>query len=201
MTDKRIEVYFSVDVESDGPIPGPYSMNSFGVVACAVRSNVDGITKVDIFDPQNQFYAEVKPISENWIPAAFAISGLDRDELVKNGSDPEVAMTEFTQWVLETTKRLGGTKPILVGFPLIFDWMWVYWYMVSFSKDGSPFGFSGGMDIKSMYATKANVTVSASSKRQMPKHLLSKIKHTHNPLDDAMGQAEQFVNTLEWDGK
>ncbi|RKS67695.1 hypothetical protein BZB76_4428, partial [Actinomadura pelletieri DSM 43383] len=24
------EVYFSADVEADGPIPGPYSMQSFG---------------------------------------------------------------------------------------------------------------------------------------------------------------------------
>jgi hypothetical protein len=34
------ETYFSVDVEADGPIPGPYSMISVGV-AVAGRHDVD----------------------------------------------------------------------------------------------------------------------------------------------------------------
>ena len=34
-----IDVYFSVDVETDGPIPGPYSMLSF---ALAVAGTFDG---------------------------------------------------------------------------------------------------------------------------------------------------------------
>lgn len=30
----KCEVYVSVDVEADGPIPGPYSMLSFGLAEC-----------------------------------------------------------------------------------------------------------------------------------------------------------------------
>ena len=44
--------YFMVDVESDGPIPGPYSMVSFGAVI--VRPGLD-----------LSFYGQVKPISES----------------------------------------------------------------------------------------------------------------------------------------
>jgi hypothetical protein len=33
----RAEIYFSVDVEADGPIPGPYSMVSFGAAVAGVR--------------------------------------------------------------------------------------------------------------------------------------------------------------------
>lgn len=36
---KDVDVYFSVDVETDGPIPGPYSMLSFGLV---VAGTFDG---------------------------------------------------------------------------------------------------------------------------------------------------------------
>ena len=30
------EIYLSVDVEADGPIPGPYSMLSFGIAAFSI---------------------------------------------------------------------------------------------------------------------------------------------------------------------
>ena len=54
--------YFMVDVESDGPIPGDYSMVCFGAVL--VREGLD-----------QTFYARIKPISEQWIASALAISG------------------------------------------------------------------------------------------------------------------------------
>jgi len=53
--------YFTVDVEADGPIPGDYSMVSFGAVA--VEPTL-----------QHTFYGEVKPISNKWVPEALAVS-------------------------------------------------------------------------------------------------------------------------------
>ena len=32
------EIYLSVDVEADGPIPGPYSMLSFGIAAFSLAA-------------------------------------------------------------------------------------------------------------------------------------------------------------------
>jgi hypothetical protein len=56
----RLTVYVSVDVEADGPIPGPYSMVSFGAAVCG-RHTTDGFTAVD---PAAQtFYRELRPIS------------------------------------------------------------------------------------------------------------------------------------------
>jgi len=56
-----------VDVESDGPIPGDYSMISIGAVI------------VDDTLEQN-FYGKLKPVSDNWIPAALEVSGFSREE-------------------------------------------------------------------------------------------------------------------------
>lgn len=56
-----------VDIESDGPIPGDYSMISFGAVL--VDENLN-----------KSFYGKLKPISEKWIPEALAVSGHTRDE-------------------------------------------------------------------------------------------------------------------------
>ena len=47
----KSELYFSVDIESAGPIPGVYSMLSLG--ACVVN------------DTSQTFYVELKPITAN----------------------------------------------------------------------------------------------------------------------------------------
>jgi len=53
--------YIMMDVESDGPIPGDYSMISFGAVI--VNENLD-----------KTFYGKLKSISDKYIPEALAIS-------------------------------------------------------------------------------------------------------------------------------
>lgn len=85
----RTNIYFSADVEADGPIPGPYSMSSFGL---AVAGSFDGTTFAPADPAELTFYAELKPISEQYVPEAAAVSGLDRDRLVREGLDPREAM-------------------------------------------------------------------------------------------------------------
>lgn len=62
--------YIMVDIESDGHIPGDFSMISFGAVI--VKESLD-IT----------FYGKLKPISENWIPEALAVSGHTREDTLE----------------------------------------------------------------------------------------------------------------------
>lgn len=62
----QTEVYFSVDIEADGPIPGPYFMSSIGAVAYASRSGAhraraEDLQTLDLDDEENQFYAELAP--------------------------------------------------------------------------------------------------------------------------------------------
>jgi hypothetical protein len=142
------EVYISLDVEADGPIPGPYSMLSFGLAVCA---RFDG--KVfEPLDPGRQtFYAELKPISDEFVPAALAVSGLDRDLLLVQGRDPAEAMNAAAAWVAEVC---DGAGPVVVAYPLGFDWMWLYWYFMRFAEGGSPFSFSRHLDMKTIYATR-----------------------------------------------
>lgn len=73
--------FIMVDVESDGPIPGDYSMISFGAVL--VDEQLD-----------KTFYGQLKPISKNFIPEAFAVSGHSREEVLLC-EDPAKVMTEF----------------------------------------------------------------------------------------------------------
>src|SRR3954467_4522784 len=83
------DLYISADVEADGPIPGPYSMLSFGL---AVAGGYDGEQFVRADPPSQTFYRELAPISESFDPEALAVSGLDRDRLVREGEPPKTAM-------------------------------------------------------------------------------------------------------------
>ena len=71
---KKIPIYISVDVETSGPNPGTYSLLSIG--AC------------DVYNPQNTFYIDTKPINENKKIEALKISGLDWVYLQNEGFSP-----------------------------------------------------------------------------------------------------------------
>ncbi len=55
-----------VDVESDGPSPGHYSMVSFGAI---------------VVEPSlsRTFFGKVRPISDRFLPEALAVCGVTRD--------------------------------------------------------------------------------------------------------------------------
>lgn len=193
--DVRHEVYMSADVEADGPIPGPYSMLSFGLAVAGRRTGDEPFRPQD---PEAEtFYRELKPISPDFVPAALNVSGLDRAALERDGADPAQAMADLSLWITEVCGPQG--RPILVAYPLGFDWMFLYWYLIRFTGT-SPFGHSGCLDMKTMYAVKADAPVGRAVKRQMPRHLLSNRRHTHHALDDAIEQAELFVNLNRWNG-
>jgi hypothetical protein len=195
---KRVrEIYFSVDIECDGKIPGDFSMISLGAVVVGIREEDGSYTRLDLDDPENGFMIELKPISDNWIPATLAISGHDRDYFLEHGEDPVIGMTRFARWINDTTARYDATSPVAAAFPLAFDWMFFYWYLVKFSEIESPFGHGRHRDIKTDYASTFDVPIALSGKRLMSSEVRSNRKHTHDPLDDAKEQGELLMNILE----
>jgi DNA polymerase III epsilon subunit-like protein len=187
------DVYFSADVEADGPIPGEYSMLSFGF---AVAGRFDG-KSFDECDPSEAtFYRELKPITDQVDPEALAVAGLDRTKLARDGTEPSDAMRAAATWV---SAYAAGARPVLVAYPLGFDWMFLHWYFIRF-LGSSPFGFSSALDIKTIYQQKARVTLDHAGLKDLPVELSPKREHTHNALDDAVEQAEILQRLLLWDG-
>lgn len=192
VTPPRPDLYISADVETDGPIPGPYSLLSFGL---CVAGTYDGST-FHRADPQRStFYAELKPISSEWQPEAMEVNGLDRARLSASGREPEDAMSEAASWVLEVAR---DHRPVLVAYPVAFDWAFLYWYFVRFAREGSPFGYSSCLDIRTLYQARAHTVHDESGKAKMPTFLRPARPHTHNALDDAVEQAELFSNVFAW---
>jgi hypothetical protein len=189
------DVYFSADVETDGPIPGRFSMLSFGL---AVAGRFDGESFVRT-DPRAQtFYREVKPISPDFDPEAAAVSGLDREQLKISGAAPEQAMDDAAQWIQEVA---GEGTPILVAFPLSFDWSFLYWYFVAFATGGSPFRHGNCLDMKTAYAIRAGKPIALSGASRLPAELRASEPHEHHALADAVEQAEIFANIIERAGR
>ena len=185
------DLYISCDIEADGPIPGPYSMLAFGL---AVAARFDGQV-FTVCDPSKAtFYRELKPISDTFDSEALRVSGLDREWLTREGAHPAEAMADAAAWV---SQQAGAERPVLVGYPAVFDWLFLHWYFVRFAG-GSPFGFSGALDMKTMYQQKAGVTLDAAGRQDLPLALRAARQHTHNALDDAIEQAEIFGKLFLW---
>jgi hypothetical protein len=155
-----------VDIESDGPIPGDFSMVSFGAVI--VDQNLD-----------RSFYGKLKPISEKWIPEALNVSGHTREETM-TFSEPEKVMQEFKDWINLNSKG----RPIFISDNNGFDWMFICWYFHHFIGE-NPFGFSSRR-LSDLFCGLQKDTFAKW------KHL-RKTSHTHNPVDDAMGNAEVLL--------
>lgn len=174
----KTECYFSVDIESAGPIPGKYSMLSIG--ACVVGK------------PVECFYAELKPLSKEFVPEALKVSGFDLDRLTAEGRHPEEAMKEFEKWV---EKAAGESKPVFVGFNGSYDWQFVNWYLESITG-GNIFGF-GGIDIKSYYMGLSGLPWSKTTSSQLPAQFQPDSPQNHNALDDARAQASIFEKLMQ----
>lgn len=111
-----VQCIVSIDVEVNGPIPGPYSMLSLGAVAFGPRGQ-----EVD------RWYQKLRRLERSgesaetmtwWrgFPAEY-------DEATRAPVDAPTAIREFVGWA----KTLPGSV-VLAASPAAFDGMFVNWY-------------------------------------------------------------------------
>lgn len=175
------EIYFSVDVETSGPIPGEYSLLSIG--ACVVG------------DTARRFYIELQPLNDKYTTAALVTANLALADLQERGVAPQAAMAQFAEWVRENADR---ARAVFVGFNAPFDWSFVNYYFVKFlGIKENPFGHSA-LDIKSYYMGAYGTTFAETSIMRLPPEIHPPNNHlTHNALEDAIQQAKIFERLLE----
>ena len=164
--------YIVVDIEADAESPATGSMVCFGAVL--------------VKDNSKTFYGKTKPITNTWKPNALAISGFSREEHEKFDI-PEKVMKEFAEWLNEVSEG----KPVFISDNLAFDWQWINYYFHKY-LGYNPFGFSGRR-IGDLYCG----MMKKGNKNQEWKRKYRKTKHTHNPIDDAKGNAEALLKIKE----
>lgn len=182
------EVYVSVDIETDGPIPAVNSMLSLGAAAFA-RAGEDlplrlnavfnvNLLPVDGTEPD-------RSTAEWWAtqPEAYA-------EATRDPHEPRAAMHSFVRWV----DSLPG-RPVFVAYPAGFDFTFVYWYMMRF-VGRSPFSFSA-IDVKTLAMAALGGEYRHSNKRNWPAQWKRNAgAHAHVAVEDAVEQGWEFVEIL-----
>ena len=169
------ETFVSVDVESAGPHPGRYSLLAIG--ACLVDQ------------PEEAFYVELQPTTDDVLPEALAVSGLSMDALREHGRPPAEAMAAFAEWVERVVP--AGSEPVFVGFNAPFDWMFVNeWFHQHLGRN--PFGHRA-LDIKAYAMGREGGAFSDTSLARLAEHYGSAPSLTHHALEDAQVQGDLFA--------
>ena len=176
------EIYVSTDIETDGPIPGCYSLLSFASAAYLADKTLISTTYANLHTLPE---AGTHPPTMEWWQQHPEARQASRSNL----EEPEIAMKRYLSWL----KALPG-KPVFVGYPAAFDFMFVYWYLIKFTGE-SPFSHSA-LDIKTYAMSMLKQEYRQTSKRRMPSRWFDDLPHTHVALDDAIEQGALFCNML-----
>lgn len=179
-----VEIYVSTDVESDGPIPGPHSMLSFGSAAyLADKTLLDTYSANLEFLPGAAGHAKTMDFWKEH-PDEWA-------ECRKDLKSPEVALPNYVDWL----KALPGI-PIFVAYPLGYDFTFVYWYLMRFAGE-SPFSHIG-IDIRTYAMAILKRGYKECSKKDLPGEWFENAPSRHVALEDAIAQGGLFCNMMHY---
>src|SRR4030042_434925 len=174
------EIYISTDIESDGPIPGEYSMLSFGSAAFKPDKEIISTFSANL---ETLPGAKSDPETMKWWqtqPQAWQACRSDLQE-------PQAAMKAYLAWL----KALPA-KPVFLGYPAPFDFMFICWYLIKFTGE-NPFSFYA-LDIKSFAWALMRRPFHEVTKSLMPEHWFDRHIKSHVALDDAIEQGLLFCN-------
>lgn len=157
-------MWVMVDVESNGPWVPEYSMIQFGAIVVEPELN-------------RTFRVNLHPLNDNHVDEALKVVGVTHEETLEYQS-PVVAMIAFKDWLK------GIPKPMFISDNPCFDWKFIDYYLWKYTG-GNPFGFSG-RDLGALFkGCERSMFVNF-------KHL-RRTRHSHDPLDDARGNAEAML--------
>ena len=176
-------VYLSIDIEADGPIPGNYSMLSLG-----------GALFTDSGELVSTFSANLKQLNGAWQdPDTMQFWADNHEAYAEATKDPQDiydSMEKFSMWIDEHVPM--DTSVTLIGYPIAYDFMWVYWYYWEYLGKMPRFSFSG-LDIKTYAAATLKSDYKHTTKRNWPKAWRqSETVHAHVAETDAIEQGEMF---------
>lgn len=180
------ETYFSVDVETDGLVPGRNAMLSIGAIAYAGTA----------FEPLDTFSINLvelhgtspdKDTMEWWkkFPTAWEMTR-------QNPQPPLSALLRFAEWIRATAK---DARPVFCAWPLNFDASFISYYFAVIGEK-NPFGI-GGLDMRSLWMGLSGMSYVECNDEKVPGPWQSKHAHAHVALEDALQQGDILVAMLK----
>ena len=182
-------IYCFVDIEVDGPAPGANSMLALGAVAFDEDGRELDAFEVNLETLEGASGAE--DVMRWWRTQPDAWTHVRRDAV-----PPAKGMGSCLSW-LESL----GPELALAAHPLLFDGIWLDWYLRRFcdaAAFGGPFRvrcpFVGaGVDVPSYVQAALNLEYFR-VRPDYPPDLLGDVPHTHKPIDDARGHAALYFS-------
>jgi len=193
------DLYICTDIEADGPIPGEYSMLSIGAIAIDEEGKIFG-----------DFYKKLKKLpGAKQHPATMMWWKQNKEayeEATANPEDPKKVMSAYLKWSNDMKEKTKAQELVFLGWPLGYDYMFVYWYLAKFIDDFktvSPFKLlftHNGVDFTSYAMGMLNLTFTDALVKNLPKKWFNvEIERTHKAVDDAKRQALIFINMIRDD--
>lgn len=156
-----------VDIETNGTVCPIYNLLSIGAVHHE--------------NPTNTFYAEMRPLNDNFEPIAYQVNGFTHDQ-VQEFEHPSVVMPRFLYWTDQIKK--DADRIYFVSDTTSFDFSFVNFYLWYFCYR-NPFGHAP-LSLTNLYkGLTGNLGANI--------YALRDTTHTHNALDDAKGNQEAFA--------
>lgn len=182
-------VYFCVDLEASGPVPGLFNLVSIaGVTVRLVGTR---------HERGDAFYHELKPICDGFVPEAEAIYKLSRQHLETFGLDAKEALSRIAAFVRAQTGP--GQRPLFVGHNAPFDWMYTAWYFAWAGME-NPFGYNA-LDTKALAMGIHRLPWKQTNKETIqalhPRLVAPAPEKVHHALADAEFQADILIALLD----
>lgn len=185
-----MEIYISVDIETDGRTPGINNMLSLGMVAL----------HPDTLNEHASFYRTLKRVdglrpdntTMNWwdeFPNAWAATRT-------NPQPADIVMIEAEGWAKSVVGQFNGAKAVFVAAPVGFDFSFYLYYAHRFVGD-TVFGHRA-LDMRSWAAGAVNQPYLSPNHGVTIDDWKTSLPHTHVAIDDAREQAAIFGNMLKW---
>lgn len=181
----QTEVYISVDIEADGPIPGDNSLLSIGAVAFDHLG--DELSSFSVNLRKNFMATPDYSTTQWWKENKEAYKATRKDTIF-----PRIGMKKFVNWV----NNFDPKTPVFVGYPANWDWMWIQWYCAHYVAD-LPFKY-GTFDIKTLMCVLSNNGFVQSNIKNAKIEWTKDIKFAgHVALDDARAQGILFFRLMK----
>jgi len=192
MSNKSLFQHFTMDWESDGPVPGLYNAISFSIVSLEHIELGQVLPKSPLADDAPSmsltwFYSGIRPeLDSPGRPKARYISGVSYERQLTFPNKDSVFL-KLDGWL---KFRLQGARPIFWSDNPAYDWPWFNYHMTKLYDGKHPYGWSCRR-IGDYWAGLQKNPRDTGGWRNF-----SKTKHDHNPLHDAVGMAEGLHHIL-----
>jgi hypothetical protein len=179
------DMFFSTDVETDGPLVGIHSMISIGSVAFDTNGQEISSFSMNIkeLDGAVQDQNTMKWWSEQ--PEVWKSTRVDQKTATE-------VMRLFQTWVNGIAEP-RNVRPIFLAYPIGFDYAFVRWYLLKFT--GKDIFQLATVDIRSYAMRAVNCSYSDFSFKKLPERYMKNTNElSHFAIDDARIQGKIFMN-------